>query len=69
MGTELTEGTIQDAHLQYFGRELSRIGLELTACVHTPDRRELFLRELERAAVPQEADIEREVRAILAGRY
>ena len=28
-----------------------------------------YNRELERAAVPQEADIEREIRAILAGRY
>jgi nicotinamide-nucleotide amidase len=50
VGTELTEGTIQDAHLQFFGRELGRVGLELSVCVHTPDHREVFLRELERAA-------------------
>lgn len=55
LGTELTEGKIPDTHLQFFGAELLRLGLSLVSCVHAPDDREVFLRELRRAAA--EADV------------
>jgi nicotinamide-nucleotide amidase len=79
LGTELTEGKISDTHLQFFGRELRRLGLSLQECVHAPDDRELILRELRRAAGeadvvfvtgglgPTSDDLTREVVAQVAG--
>lgn len=79
MGTELTEGKIPDTHLQFFGRELLRLGMSLVECVHAPDDREVFFRDLCRAAGeaevvfvtgglgPTSDDLTREVVAQVAG--
>jgi nicotinamide-nucleotide amidase len=79
VGTELTEGRIQDAHLRFFGQELTRLGLTVTRCAHLPDDRALFRAEVDRSVAeaevlivtgglgPTSDDLTREVVAEAAG--
>ena len=79
VGTELTEGKIQDSHLQFFAQELTRRGVTIERCVHLPDKRPLFLNELLRSVSdaemvivtgglgPTSDDLTREVVAEAAG--
>lgn len=79
VGTELTEGKIQDTHLRFLGRELASRGAHLERCVHLPDERDAFRAELRRLASdmdlvfvtgglgPTSDDLTREVVAEAAG--
>jgi nicotinamide-nucleotide amidase len=50
VGTELTEGIIQDSHARFLSSELTSMGFTVIRGVQLPDRFEEFLAELGRAA-------------------
>lgn len=49
VGTELTEGDIQNTHFPYLGAELKVLGFKVVRSIQIPDNREIFLGELKRA--------------------
>lgn len=55
VGTELTEGTIQDTHLRFLAAELTGLGFHVLRGMQVPDEAALFRAELARAA--DEADL------------
>jgi competence/damage-inducible protein CinA-like protein len=50
VGTELTEGIIQDSHIRYLSSELTSLGFSVCRGVQIPDNASLFRDELARAA-------------------
>jgi len=50
VGTELTEGIIQDSHIRYLSSELTSLGFSVCRGVQIPDNASLFREELARAA-------------------
>lgn len=79
VGTELTEGTIQDTHARFLASELTALGFSVARGVQLPDEAPAFRSELSRAAGeadlvvvtgglgPTADDLTREVAADLAG--
>jgi nicotinamide-nucleotide amidase len=49
VGTELTEGIIQDTHIRYLSSELTSLGFTVCRGVQIPDRPRQFTEELEKA--------------------
>jgi len=80
VGTELTEGIIQNTHFRFLGSELKSLGIEVRRQVQIPDDADLFREELRRAVAgsalvmltgglgPTSDDLCREVVAACAGR-
>ena len=80
VGTELTEGIIQNTHFRFLGSELKSLGIEVRRQVQIPDDADLFREELLRAVAgsalvmvtgglgPTSDDLCREVVAACAGR-
>ena len=79
VGTELTEGIIQDTHVRFLAAELTRLGFTVARAAVLPDDASSFRAELSRAAAeadlaivtgglgPTTDDLTREVVADLAG--
>jgi nicotinamide-nucleotide amidase len=79
VGTELTEGAIQDSHVRFLAAELAALGFTVRRGMQLPDDTETFRAELSRAARdadlviitgglgPTSDDLTREVVADLAG--
>ena len=79
VGTELTEGIIQDTHIRFLSSELTSLGFSVCRGVQIPDSAPLFQEELTRAAAeasllivtgglgPTTDDLTREVIAEAAG--
>ncbi len=79
MGTELTEGIIQDSHIRYLSSELTSLGFSVCRGVQIPDNAALFRDELARASAeaalvivtgglgPTTDDLTREIVAEAAG--
>jgi len=79
VGTELTEGVIQDSHVRFIAAELTALGFAVRRGVQLPDDAEAFRAELVRAAGdadlvivtgglgPTSDDLTREIVAAVAG--
>lgn len=79
VGTELTEGILQDGHVRFLASELTALGFQVLQGMQLPDRRDLIVREIRRAAAqsdllvmtgglgPTSDDLAREAAAEAAG--